>query len=151
MFIREHNLRNYAIDKVTTHYISFRDFARWIAFDDYRNKNKHFRPQSYMCPPCKTQYNYVVKVETMNQDASKLMELHQEFKVDQNLFNSTIHNSQGGFGDRSTREMVEMAKKYYKRLDTDVIERLLSIYKHDMLAFGYTFDIRTRTVGGLTL
>ena len=41
---------------------SFRDFARWIAFEDYRNKNKHFRPQSYMCPPCKTQYGYVIKV-----------------------------------------------------------------------------------------
>jgi len=47
------------------------------------------------------------------------MELHHEFKIDQNLFNSTIHNSQGGFGKRSTREMVEMAKKYYKRLDNE--------------------------------
>lgn len=44
-----------------SHFISFRDFARWIAFDDYKQKNKHFRPQSYMCPPCKTRYSFVIK------------------------------------------------------------------------------------------
>ena len=48
-------------DHVDSHFISFRDFARWIAFDDYKQKNKHFRPQSYMCPPCKTRYSFVIK------------------------------------------------------------------------------------------
>jgi len=43
MFRREHNLRFYAEDVDQDHWISFHDFARWIAFDDYQNKNKHFR------------------------------------------------------------------------------------------------------------
>ena len=43
MFRREHNLQYYAKDQDSSHWISFRDFARWIAFDEYQNKNKHFR------------------------------------------------------------------------------------------------------------
>ena len=87
MFRREHNLRFYAKQNATDHWISngfkffkgkfkllffsfpgqkrtlksFHDFARWIAFDTYQNKNKHFRPQSDMCPPCRTKFSYIVK------------------------------------------------------------------------------------------
>jgi len=56
MFRRERNLQKYAKERDATHWISFADFARWIAFDDYQLKNKHFRPQSYMCPPCGTRF-----------------------------------------------------------------------------------------------
>jgi len=101
-----------------------------------------------MCPPCKTQYGYVIKTETMNEDTSKLMETHEQLKVD---LSGTIHNSTGGFGDHSTKEMVDMARNYYKNFDSEVIDRLLVIYKHDMLPFGYSFDVKSRTVGGLTV
>ena len=70
----------------------------------------------------------------MNEDTSKLMETHEQLKVD---LSGTIHNSTGGFGDHSTKEMVDMARNYYKNFDSEVIDRLLVIYKHDMLPFGY--------------
>ena len=70
----------------------------------------------------------------MNEDTSKLMEMHEQLKVD---LSGTIHNSTGGFGDHSIKEMVDMARNYYKNVDSEVIDRLLVIYKHDMLPFGY--------------
>lgn len=47
--------------------------------------------------------------------------------------------------------MAQMARKYYEGLDLDVLERLIQIFKQDMIAFGYSFDIKTRIIGGLTV
>ena len=56
------------------------------------------------------------KVETMNIDTAKLIALNPDLKVDGEL---SHHNSTGGFGDHTTKEMVDMARNYYKNVDTE--------------------------------
>ena len=47
--------------------------------------------------------------------------------------------------------MAQMARKYYEDLDVAVLDRLIKIFKQDMIAFGYSFDTKTRIIGGLTV
>ena len=56
------------------------------------------------------------KVETMNIDTAKLIALNPDLRVDGEL---SHHNSTGGFGDHTTKEMVDMARNYYKNVDTE--------------------------------
>ena len=64
-----------------------------------------------------------VKVETMNIDTAKLIDLNPDLKVDGEL---SHHNSTGGFGDHTTKEMVDMARNYYKNVDTEGIFKITS-------------------------
>ena len=52
----------------------------------------------------------------MNIDTAKLIALNPDLKVDGEL---SHHNSTGGFGDHTTKEMVDMARNYYKNVDTE--------------------------------
>ena len=54
----------------------------------------------------------------MNIDTAKLIDLNPDLKVDGEL---SHHNSTGGFGDHTTKEMVDMARNYYKNVDTEGI------------------------------
>ena len=61
----------------------------------------------------------------MNIDTAKLIDLNPDLKVDGEL---SHHNSTGGFGDHTTKEMVDMARNYYKNVDTEGIFKI-SCYK----------------------
>lgn len=61
----------------------------------------------------------------MNMDTAKLIDLNPDLKVDGEL---SHHNSTGGFGDHTTKEMVDMARNYYKNVDTEGIFKI-SCYK----------------------
>ena len=56
----------------------------------------------------------------MNIDTAKLIDLNPDLKVDGEL---SHHNSTGGFGDHTTKEMVDMARNYYKNVDTEGISK----------------------------
>jgi len=57
----------------------------------------------------------------------------------------------GGFGGKSPVDMAKKARVFYENLDRPVLEGLMNVFKMDLLAFGYTFDLKTRSIGGLTV
>ncbi len=64
-----------AEDVNSTHLVSFPDFARWVALSPSK-KNRHFEPAIQMCPPCQN-FNFIVKVEMMNQDLPAMFKRKQ--------------------------------------------------------------------------
>ena len=71
----------------------------------------------------------------MNIDTAKLIDLNPDLKVDGEL---SHHNSTGGFGDHTTKEMVDMARNYYKNVDTEGISKKAKLQAVNDMGNSYT-------------
>lgn len=141
-----HHWRN---DSTKSHYVSFHNFVTWVALDEHK-KNRHFQPAINMCPPCQN-FNYIVKVETMNDDIFAMFQ-KQQFEVPPTFDLGTPKRSfDNGIGQKSTSAIVEHIKSMYKGVSKVALTKLKAKYQRDLDLFGYTFDIETSEPGGLEI
>lgn len=88
----------------------------------------------------------------MTEDIAAVFNNHTRLFVNNTLWSgSPFHSMKGGFGGKSPVDMAKKARVFYENLDRPVLEGLMKVFKMDLLAFGYTFDLKTRSIGGLTV
>lgn len=145
----KYDTHHWSTDATKSHYISFHNFATWVALDGHQ-KNRHFEPAIKMCPPCQN-FNFIVKVETMNEDIFALFQM-TEFEVPPTFDLGTPKRSfENGIGKKSTSAIVEHIKSMYKGVSKVALTKLKAKFQRDLDYFGYTFDVKTSEPGGLEI
>ena len=91
--------------------------------------NEHWAQYSTLCHPCHIDYDYIVKLETMREDAAYVLSKlgpHRECLEHKypELFNATEHSS-------------SVFDSYFSTLTPNQIKRLKKMYSIDFKLFGY--------------
>ena len=92
--------------------------------------NKHWAQYSTLCHPCHIDYDYIVKFETIREDAafvlSKLGPHHE-----------CLEEKYPGLFRKSEPSSLKVYKKYLAQLTTGQMKKLREIYNIDFKLFGY--------------
>lgn len=100
----------------------------------------HWQPIHQICNPCLVTYDYITKLETINQDSEYLLE-----KLDARSVGSfPVSNDRGK--DKSGppvsnqvayQKYLEKILQPYKTIEKSTLRKIYQIYKYDFLMFGY--------------
>ncbi|XP_064088916.1 carbohydrate sulfotransferase 10-like isoform X2 [Macrobrachium nipponense] len=88
--------------------------------------NRHWRPYSTNCRPCHVPFDYIVKLETFEEDLRYLV-----LKLGIKEINVTTQKN------KSSKSKSPTYEAYYRNISDDIIARLYAIYKEDFRLFGY--------------
>ena len=107
--------------------VSFGDFVRFLGDKSVprrqRLNNPHWKPYYETCLPCQLRYDYVVKLETMCEDADNL--LARAFKSSVRLEKRHVMNA--------------TSLSAYDDISPEYVHNLWEIYRPDFELFGYTW------------
>lgn len=123
---------------------SFRDFARFAAENQraVRVADAHFAPATTVCSPCRYNFTYVVKAESIDTDERWLLK---------RLGLSDVGLKRQGSpheGSPVNSDLKGNIKKFMQKLSPETIRGLFELYREDFEIFGYTFDFNTLEAGG---
>lgn len=121
-------VRRVPLSSVTADNLTFEDFARYVSQPDWLLRlpgDTHFWTVAYSCYPCAIRYNYVAKLETVQEDLRHILP-HLNSSVSHINHENSAHGYQQQYQDA------------YIDLPTDVFKALLEKYRVDMELFGYT-------------
>uniref|UniRef100_A0A182RBE1 Carbohydrate sulfotransferase n=1 Tax=Anopheles funestus TaxID=62324 RepID=A0A182RBE1_ANOFN len=115
--------------------ISFRDFVQYI-IDDVRYNNGtialdiHWCPINNLCTPCFARYDYIIKLETYQQDV--------ETMIKQANLQGIVKLAQINHVRKDSVQTLAM--KYFSQLTQEQMDRLYNIYEMDFELFGYSAE-----------
>ena len=141
-FHRRNQRKSGVLDETKIHRRVKMAISKWLNEDGVLSKgaeyfNRHWAQYSTLCHPCHIDYDYIVKFETMREDAayvlSKLGPHHEclEEKYPE-LFNVT-------------QKSASMYDTQFSILSSQQISRLKDIYSIDLKLFGYESETIERT------
>uniref|UniRef100_A0A182YLX7 Carbohydrate sulfotransferase n=1 Tax=Anopheles stephensi TaxID=30069 RepID=A0A182YLX7_ANOST len=115
--------------------VSFRDFVQYI-LDDVRHNNGtialdiHWCPINNLCTPCLARYDFIIKLETYQQDVAAMIEAA---KLQGIVRLAQINHVR--------KEPVRtLAAKYFSQITRAQMDKLYSIYEMDFELFGYSAE-----------
>ncbi|KAK7026752.1 hypothetical protein SK128_003068 [Halocaridina rubra] len=88
--------------------------------------DNHWRPQYSLCKPCALPYEYVLKMESLNEDLQFLVQKLNMTEVD-----TKIHKN------ASEKKKDSNYEDYFKDIPNTIIKEIYRLYLHDFLYFGY--------------
>ncbi|XP_047481331.1 uncharacterized protein LOC125033672 [Penaeus chinensis] len=105
----------------------FEEFLRFVLWcNDLGIRDYPWAPIALVCDPCKQSYDYVIHMESMNEEANHLLSVlgySSTYEIPH------IHN---------TRDLFFVPKYgYYKYVSKEIMRRILNIYSLDFELFGY--------------
>nr|XP_039251351.1 carbohydrate sulfotransferase 10-like [Styela clava] len=126
------------------HVMAFEDFAAYAANNPFTIQaiDAHFRPATSICSPCRYDYTYILKAESVDADEPWLK---------RRLGLEDINVGRRGLppgGSVVNGDVKNNIKKYMSKLEPSVIKGLYKIYEKDFQFFGYTFNFTTLEAGG---
>ena len=110
-----------------SHYnVTFGDFIRY-AFSSHPPvpKNMHWDTMENLCEPCKIKYDFIVKMETFNQDSHYILS-----KIFNSNISLTTHGTQTGTGD-------SLVVQWLSELPKELRMKVIHFYDHDAQLFDY--------------
>ncbi|ELU10071.1 hypothetical protein CAPTEDRAFT_93264 [Capitella teleta] len=116
--------------------MTFKEFVMLIEnyeLNDPQFHDDHWKPMHDICQPCFMNYDYMVRVETLNRDAKHILE-----KLELDMANFPHFNS--------NRESISQLTKdlpIYNDLTDNLKNILQNYYKRDMDLFGYQWNNST--------
>ena len=124
---------------------SFEAFLRYVANGSDGFPNKHWLPMYQICNPCLVQYDYITKLETIEDDFGIILEALDAESIGR--FPSTnkhVETEAASESDdmpktRKHSKYIERLQKAYKYVSKNTIKKLIKIYKWDFLMFNYDF------------
>ena len=91
------------------------------------------------CQPCAIDYDYIIKLETLQEDIQYLMAvLNRPDNTKELISQETI----------SKNKNINLFKYYFNLLNYNELESLNRIYKNDLNIFNYSFDLKSKIIGG---
>ncbi|XP_047470489.1 carbohydrate sulfotransferase 12-like [Penaeus chinensis] len=91
--------------------------------------DKHYRPFSTVCSPCKIQYDYIFKQETFDEDLHYLTQVLRLKEVKTGLRTNTKGNT----------TQYSSYLDYYRDVPPDVLKQIYKVYEKDFRIFDYEF------------
>ncbi|XP_068246670.1 carbohydrate sulfotransferase 10-like [Palaemon carinicauda] len=116
--------RNFTLMEVAA--FPFPLFLRFVLYQKSRGFDRHWVPYSRNCKPCGLPYDYVVHLETLEDDLSYIIQQLGIKEIDpKTQKHISVENQTHSFDD------------YFKDIPQSVIREIYSIYKEDFRLFGY--------------
>ena len=120
-------------EELETGFARFNEFLQFIADEGrIRKVNVHWRNIHDLCHPCFVKYDYIAKLETIEQDFQ--------------FIGKRINKKATNFPDKSLgpvppnyreENYTEVFIKYYSTVNKDTLNRLRKLYELDFKLFGY--------------
>ena len=111
--------------------VKFKEFLQYLVDRGRDAANKHWKNIHDLCNPCLVQYDFVAKLETIEQDS-------------QCILNRLSNKTTVEFPDRTSgpntethHNSTELLRKYYSTVSEDVIDEIRKVYSMDFKLFGY--------------
>ena len=104
--------------------ITLEDFVRYLGDSNIpfgQKVDPHWVPYNFYCSPCKMRYNYILKMETLNEDSGNLLG---------GVFNTSLRLPALNAFNHS-----DIAA--YKNVSREYMDKLWDAYKMDFELFGY--------------
>lgn len=109
---------------------TFSQFLRHVVWThDAGVADEHWMTYTEACDPCRVKFDYILKLETIQEEIQHLFCGVLGFQGEASF--PVKHRSHGHTLARSDRE-------YYANVSTELMRRLLDIYRHDFAIFGYS-------------
>ncbi|XP_037796319.1 carbohydrate sulfotransferase 12-like [Penaeus monodon] len=119
--------------------ITFREFLQYVIKESKRGldtMNCHWRPIHTICQPCTTEYKYIMKLETIEEDFAFLRE---ELAIRE--MNVTLKMNVNKKGESRTSD------DYFKGLPVDLLAGIRRLYKYDFTLFNYVIPDYLENLG----
>ena len=107
---------------------TFREFIEYLVDLPITKFNPHWIPMYLQCMPCHIQYSIIARLDTLTSDSEHIF---KSIEVSAQLPKS--HVTQGNTTDNTVAS-------HYATLSKDLLDKLLDIYKFDILLFDYNID-----------
>lgn len=134
-----HNMNN-GTEPMT---VNFADFADFYGAKPWPHINPHFDSVASHCDICSFKYDYIIKAETMNDEANYIL---RQTGLDIKPEDGFMHrNSQLTDDSRITHDVL---KPLLENIEPNIIKNLQERYKEDYEAFGYDIDYDSLTLLG---
>ena len=119
-------------------HITFRDFVRYIIATRKQGGvfDVHWKPLTLLVQPCQLHYNFIGKLETINDDSKYIF---QHFYHDMSLIFPRQNT-----GDSRKYKHAKSIQEYYDELTSQELADVIDIYKDDFTIFGYEEIVPTR-------
>ena len=112
--------------------IKFSEFVDYILYLHYVKKTKfldhHWGVAHNLCDPCNVQYDFIGKVETLEEDANQVLRrigLYGKVKFPI------------GAKDKYKTTIEDIMKDYFTKLPKSTVKKLYELYEYDFVSFGY--------------
>ncbi|XP_063586363.1 uncharacterized protein LOC134763750 [Penaeus indicus] len=108
-------------------FLEFLEFIVWSR--DHGVLDLHWSPYTELCDPCKTDYQYILHLETIAEEARVLLKdtgYQEEFQID------TKHRTKGFVHTVHPDDL-----HYYKDVPKSLLKEILLIFEFDFDVFGY--------------
>jgi len=122
------------------HNVSFVEFVRFLTdrgLVDSDRFNPHWAPVSDLCRPCHVRYDYVIKLEAFDTEASRLWKALYGHGTPA-AQPSTIHRNA-----RALRTSSDVTVRYLRQLSRRQVRRLVRLYADDFRLFDYSADMES--------
>ena len=106
---------------------TFEDFVNYLLTIDIMKVDAHFISYVARCSPCDTEYDYVIKFETLDRDVEYLK---------QKLGVSDYHRK-AVFPRKKFKANMDFVESNFKQIPKNVTLRLYNQYRRDFEIFGY--------------
>lgn len=109
---------------------TFAEFLRFIAHEKYFDE--HWAPYYRTCEPCALNYDYILKVETLDRDQNFLI---QDTKLFNYLYEVRHPGNINPYG-ATTRKTLD---QYITGIPRSLLDQIYKIYENDYKLFNYSF------------
>ncbi|XP_063596972.1 carbohydrate sulfotransferase 11-like [Penaeus indicus] len=110
--------------------VTFYQFLTYVIHQSKRGPswtNNHWRPISWNCKPCTGNFDYIIKLETLDEDLAYLVNVLEIKEIDIKL----KHNV------KRSKAKVKGYESYFKSLPPAMLKDIYNIYKYDFILFDY--------------
>ena len=107
--------------------LKFKEFMTYLTKDKSRKFQEHWMPFYHLCHPCLINYDWVAKLETLNDDSDHILKLI-----------GAPESLKFPAADESTRnKTVDPYKDFISKIPQSLIQKVRDVYKTDYQLFGY--------------
>ena len=124
------------IDSKGIAFPTFEQFLYLVLTEPVTFRNHHWLNYNDYCHPCFIQYDYVVYMETFEDDIDIIL---GHFDSDGSRFELPVN----GYVRRARKDRLQETSAFFKKIDRRIIDKLLSVYRQDFQVFGYTWNYST--------
>ena len=122
---------------------SFKEFLRMIVKQDSRlATNEHWDQYFFRCNPCHIDYDYVLKVETMEHDMQ--MFLSQVYNIRSGVGETRINSNKQGDSKWQQKLSTHQHLNPYQRLKKAFARKVNDQFQYENDFFGYSFNSDTK-------
>ena len=119
--------------------VSFKNFADFVLYESNQLTrisvpSKHWWPYTDMCKMCETDFDFIGKIETFNEDVRYILDEFSDYEILQRI-DSRIKKKVNAKG----RHNKNMTLKYFSQLSRKKVLELYKMYEDDFSIGGYDY------------